>query len=149
MSNWIVALTNMPAILPIWQSVINQDYLTTACIGFVSFMSFVSHLVENHKHGMPGIGYTKNTLYVLNRLDVVGAVSTGLRFMYLYYVKFGFSVKGIIEHPYLAMGALIAFLLLRISEYDKYNVQLRTMYMITHSLWHVSIFVMMYYFLQL
>lgn len=42
--------------------------------------------------------------------------------------------------PTLCVFGIIANIFLRISEYDKYNPNLRTLYMITHSIWHIMIY---------
>ena len=55
MENVIVALSNYPAILPINTALDNRDFGTFAVINFVATASFISHLFENHKHGMPGV----------------------------------------------------------------------------------------------
>ena len=146
--NLVLALSNFPVIYPVYQSIINNDYWTTVPIVFVGAMSFVSHLVENHKHGMPGIGFSESTSYILNRLDVLGSIMTGSRFAYLYYQKFGFSLTGIVQNKFLFCWALLSFLFLRISEYDKYNPKLQNKYIVTHCAWHFNIYMVMNYFLK-
>lgn len=136
--NLIVALSNIPAINPIYRSMLNNDYVTSLIIGYVASMSFVSHLFENHKHDMPGIGFSKQISYLLNRMDVLGCGLTIARFIYLYYQKFGMSMTKYI-HKYILM-LLLCFSLLIISEHDNLNKTLRTRYIITHCLWHIGIF---------
>ena len=59
MENLLVSLTNLTCLLPLYTTIINKDYYTFMSILFVSLASVISHLVENHKHGMPGyIGYS-------------------------------------------------------------------------------------------
>lgn len=74
MLNYIVALSNLPILCPLKLAIMNGDYWTGASIGFVGSMSFISHLIENHKHGMEGIGLSKQVSYLLNRFDVLGCV---------------------------------------------------------------------------
>lgn len=69
MENLLVAVTNLPVILPLYYTWINSDFLSFFVITFVGIFSFVSHLAENHKHGMPGLfAISTSTSYVLNRL---------------------------------------------------------------------------------
>ena len=98
MENFIVAISNFPAILPIYTSIINNDLTTTVAILFVALASFFSHIVENHKHGMPGIGYSMQTSYFLNRLDVLGCFFVVLRLSYIFYEKYGISFAPIIKY---------------------------------------------------
>ncbi len=91
MENLFVAISNLPAVLPIATSYLRKDHVTTCCITFVAIASAISHLVENHKHGMPGIGFSKNASYILNRIDVAACVVALSRMSYIYYVKNGFS----------------------------------------------------------
>ena len=83
MENLIVALTNTPVIYPILISLKAKDYLTIFSLIFVGTFFFLSHLVENHKHGMPGIGLSSDISYILNRLDVIGVFIVTLRMMYI------------------------------------------------------------------
>ena len=144
--NIIVAVSNLPAIYPIYISFKNNDVYTMNCILFVSFASFFSHLIENHKHGMPGIGYSPYISYVLNRFDVLGCGITMVRLLYLYYCKFGLDIKVLLDNKYIL---LLAFLMLRISEYDKYNPNLKILYITTHCLWHILIFGFMGKFIKI
>ena len=146
MENIIVALTNLPVILPIRTSYLKGDMLTATTIGFVGLASFVSHLAENHKHGMIGIGLSKKVSYYLNRLDILGCILTGARLGYLYYNRYGITISPIKTVDIFRI--LIAFMFLRISEYDKYNSTLKWIYIPMHSLWHISIFMLMNRFLK-
>jgi hypothetical protein len=146
--NWLMALSNLPVIQPIYQTIMARDYWTMLLIIFVGSMSFVSHLVENHKHGMPGIGFSRLVSYFLNRLDVIGSIWTFGRFLQLYHQKFGMNISGIVQNKMFFISLLISFLFLRVSEYDKYNLELRPMYIVLHCVWHVSIYTIMNYFLR-
>jgi len=144
MENLWVALTNVPAFYPIHTTIQHNDVITAWCLMFVTLFSFSSHLVENHKHGMPGIGFSKTTSWALNRLDVLGCILVFLRVAYLCWQHHT-------QTPWLLVQQLLAdwtFLvqiaislgLSRISEYDHYNPKLKRFYIVTHSLWHISIF---------
>lgn len=143
MENVFVALSNFPVVVPLKTCLVRGDTTTALTIGFVGLASFVSHLFENHKHGMPGLGVSPRTSYYLNRLDVLGCILTVCRFAYVYYHNYGGPIKGV-DVFYLTL----AFVALRISEYDKYNAGLKWRYVWTHSLWHVSIFLLMDRFLR-
>lgn len=146
MENFIVAFSNLPVLLPIRESWKQGDTLTATTIGFVGLASFISHLAENHKHGMPGIGLSKQVSYFLNRLDVLGCFLTGTRLGYLYYMKHGITIYPIAKRDIIC--ASFAFLLLKISECDKYNSKLKWIYIPLHSLWHISIFMIMNRFVK-
>ena len=148
MENLLVAFTNAPAYYPIIRTIKHADYLTTVAISFVACASFISHLAENHKHGMPGIGFRPETSYLLNRLDVIGCLITSARLVYCYCLKHGFGFQPIYQTPYLIMWTIITMLLGRISEYDKYNPNLKHIYIPTHCLWHISVFMLIDYFLS-
>lgn len=146
--NLIVALSNFPAIFPLYQTIKKNDYLTFGVISFVTTGSFLSHLVENHKHGMPGIGFSKEVSYLLNRMDVLGCLLVGCRFGYLYFDKYGFDYNLIIKAKFFSGLVIMSFLMLQISEYDKYNPRLRNRYIVTHSIWYIGIFTTMNYLLK-
>nr|AEX62301.1 hypothetical protein mv_L96 [Moumouvirus Monve] len=148
LANIIVGLSNLPAYYAIKLSFDNGDYLTSAALLFVAKASFISHLVENHKHGMTGVGFSKKISYVLNRFDVMGCILNIMRFSYLYYSKYGMSYDILFDNKSYIYFGLITFLFLRISEYDKYNPKLKNIYIVTHCLWHVSIFTFIYCFLN-
>jgi hypothetical protein len=148
MDNLLVAISNLPALSVIKRSFLYGDYYTTTVVSFVSSMSFVSHLIENHKHGMPGIGFSQKISYIFNRLDVLGAALTISRFVYLYYSKYGTNFDILIENSNFNILFVFAFFMLAVSEYDKYNKKLKSIYILTHSIWHISIFTLMDHFLS-
>jgi hypothetical protein len=115
-------------------------------LSFVTIASIVSHLAENHKHGMIGLfDVSQHTSWLLNRLDVIGSILTIGRLSYLYYIKYGLNIIPNTIQWCLMLSPLI---FLRISEYDKYNAELRDMYLVTHSIWHLSVFISMDYYLK-
>lgn len=148
MENIVVAFSNAPCIYPLYITYKNKDWITFSSVAFVSGASFVSHLFENHKHGMPGLGLSTNTSYILNRFDVLGCVIVITRVAYLFYKKYGFDSTVVKENYLLVLAASLCGICLRISEYDKYNPKLKTMYIATHSVWHVGIFLVMGRFLS-
>ena len=75
-----MCLNNLPCVLPMITSYKNNDMITFGTIGYVASMSAISHLLENHKHGMPGFFQT-NWSYFFNRLDVIGSILTISRFV--------------------------------------------------------------------
>ncbi len=143
--NVIVALSNLSAFRAISLAYEHGDVWTFRALAFVAFFSFVSHLVENHKHGMSGIGLSQTWSYLLNRMDLLGVFLTAGRFMYL----FAQNPSVYINTPYIWIFALPIWALLAASEYDKYNPELRTQYVILHCAWHCCIFKLMYRFLLL
>lgn len=147
LSNIIVAATNITCIAPIYTAICHGDIITAAALTFVSIASFTSHLVENHKHGMKGIGTSKKTSYFLNRLDVIGCWLVISRFAYLFLEKYGFSTDIYFANKYTFLMYIIPYLF-GISEYDKYNPTLKTRYVICHGVWHLSIFIGMNHFLN-
>lgn len=150
MENVIVAFTNFPVILPLETAWKNNDITSFFVILFVGVASIVSHLAENHKHGMPGLfTISKSRSYLLNRLDVMGVYITLLRFLYLYFTKFGLSTQFIILNYKLCCALICSFMLNIISEYDK-TQNTKNIFIVTHSLWHIFIFILMdKFYLQL
>lgn len=151
MENLWVALTNLPAVYPIRAAIQHNDAITAWCLMFVSLFSFSSHLVENHKHGMPGIGVSKYTSWVLNRFDVLGCILVFLRVAWLcwaHHARFPWLLAyQLVKDWGFLLQIAISFGLSRISEYDHYNPDLKRFYIVTHSLWHISIFLVINKFL--
>lgn len=144
MENLITTLTNLPMLVPIAKAYQHNDTATFYAILYVFAASFISHLVENHKHGMPGFyPVSTNTSYFWNRLDVLGCFIVGTRFLYLY-LKYSPSVTFID-----ITLTIIAFLLNAISEYDKYNPDLKWFpYLTFHPIWHLAAAYLMNRFLN-
>lgn len=137
--NIILAFTNITSIFPIYVCLLYEDYLTAFLVSMAALFSFLSHLIENHKHGGTGIIIdnvdiiSRKTSFILNRFDGFFASLTFLRFVYLI---FYYKIK-LIE----LFAALIAILSLFISEYDK-SKDTRLRYLLFHSSWHVCIFIL-------
>lgn len=148
--NLIVASSNIPAVYPLYVSLLHSDYLTFGAIAFVSTFSFLSHLFENHKHGMNGIKFvttSKSFSYILNRLDVLGCILTAMRYIQIIIELDGLFIDKI-NKIFLTQPALLSMMftgltLNMVSEHDKYNPKLRTFYVITHSFWHLIAFTSM------
>lgn len=159
MENFVVAVSNYPAIQLFQTACHQQDSLTAFLVSFVGIMSFLSHLFENHKHGMRGLGMNYRTStelsYFLCRCDVLGDIMLGLRFIFLYYTEYGLDINPLFintisEKSYLSLlinntnliiAGLICLCLVIVSEYDKYNPKLKYLYIVTHSIWHYNIFI--------
>lgn len=140
MDNVIVAISNFPCIYTIYQSYQNNDYLTTLSILSVSIVSFLSHLIENHKHGMSGIGFSKRASIFLNDLDVHLCILLAARLLNLYVNLYDFSIDIVIDNTLFFSMFILAFVFMCISEYDKYNPNLKRIYIVTHCIWHMTIF---------
>lgn len=142
--NLLMAVTNITAVLPIARAFINQDYLTASLIIFAVFASVVSHLWENFKHGMDSITPVSKELSLnLNRFDRFGCILLSIRLLYLFIEKHDYNFGMLLDYPFM----FVPFIFGRISEYDKYNPRLRNMYLVTHSIWHSTIFPAMDFFM--
>lgn len=143
LANIFVAVTNFPVVFPVITACGHGDVVTACVITYVGLASFISHLAENHKHGMAGIGFSREISYFLNRLDVLGCVLTVMRLGYLYYMRYG---VGIMDSRMLILFVPIVFL--QISEYDKYNPALKNVYILYHSIWHITVYMSIDVFLR-
>jgi hypothetical protein len=149
MENSLVALSNFGCLWPLSLSFRERDYWTFLSIGFVSMASFVSHLIENHKHGMPGIGFSKKISYIWNRIDIAGCGIIITRLIQLYVSKYGVTVYPLYNQKNILMYPIIGFICMCISEYDKFNPALKTRYIFFHCLWHGLIFHSMHQYLRI
>jgi len=147
--NFITSITNFTAYFPIYTSFINNDIITTLSLSFVATMSTFSHLIENHKHGMKGIGFSKELSIITNKLDVFGCVIMISRLGYLYYNKNMFSLDLLSNNKTLLVSTLLLFGCNKLSEYDNQNVKLRNRYVVLHSIWHTGVYLAINKFLHL
>ena len=140
--NWTVASSNLAAYYPLILMYVSSDWISFLCLLNVSVASFVSHLFECHKHGMPGNGVSERTSYLLNRWDVGGCIVFAARFAYIYIDRYGPTPWPLVSNGLwpVFVGFLLANAFLRISEYDKYNADRKERYIITHCAWHLLIF---------
>lgn len=142
MENLVVAITNITVILPLYSMYLKGDYVTFFCVFYVGLASFISHLFENHKHCMPGIyKISSRNSYRLNRLDVLGVILVGFRFIILFYQMKNKIMQILIDNMDLIYKLLILISLNLYSESDKHNPNFKTKYIISHSLWHIGIFI--------
>lgn len=148
MENILVATSNITCLYPINVCIFNKDYVTAYCIIFVAFFSYWSHLVENHKHNMPGIGVNKKMSYILNRFDVFGCLIVIVRMLYLQYYVYGLDITPIINNWKIVIMLIFLCEILGISETDVHNIRLKYRYIALHSIWHLGIFTLMGYYLD-
>lgn len=134
--NFLLSISNFPIIFPLITTYSNNDNITFISIFFVGLMSFLSHLVENHKHDMKGIGFSKKISYILNRLDVLGCLIVSIRFLQLYYYNYARFLN---SQFYIMLSISLSFNLISAKSKTKF------IYIISHILWHISIFLIMDY----
>ncbi len=134
MENIIVASSNLFGISPLITSFRHGDYLTGVTLGLAISTSSISHLIECRKHGMPGIGYSRKTSYLWNRVDIVTSVILMVRLNYLIFIHKPKISNIILSLLITSIGLNLA------SEYDKYNPRLKLRYIILQSSWHITIF---------
>jgi hypothetical protein len=141
--NWIMAASNVVAILPLYNILFLMGDITTFFIVLnVAFASFFSHLFECHKHGMPGYGLSPYISFLLNRWDVAGCFLLIIRFIYLCGVFYLFDPVQILFIGRFGFTILsVGFVFLGISEYDKYNPDLKYIYIPCHLAWHFLAFI--------
>lgn len=80
----------------------------------------------------------------LNRLDRFACCLASIRLLYLFVGKHEYNFWKLLDYPFMFMP----FIFGRISEYDKYNPRLKNMYLVTHSIWHLTIFPAMDFFMS-
>lgn len=147
--NIVNAASNLPVVGVIKTSLSNKDYLTFGCALFIGIASPLSHLAENHKHGLAGVlGVSEKTSYLLNRMDVAAALTMFLRSLFIYYNRYGLDPTFFSKHKNFTMLLLIAGGLNLISERIPSVANNKIMYTITHSTWHFMIFSLFEYFLK-
>lgn len=134
--NCWMAVTNLAALFPLLQ--VKNDKLTLYSIIFAASASFISHLFESHKHGMIGFNCSHQISHLLNRIDVIGAVSLIVRIFII--SKWTILLKYSIPVCFCGLFNLI-------SEYDKSRAT-RDFFLITHSIWHIGIFITLYFLIK-
>lgn len=140
-SNVIVALTNIPAVMPLWNSLQRGDHLTAACVGFAACASFVSHLFEAHKHGNVGFGCTPAMSRWLNYADRLAVGVLASRVVYL----LARNKRQVMMIKIFAVPLCCALALNLASEHDKDSKRL---FVVLHSAWHLSAFFLLDAFLS-
>lgn len=126
--NLILAVTNLVGILPIFKCLDNDDTITFGILSYMVAISTISHLVENHKHNMPGIGYSKKVSRILNNMDIGMCFITAMRLLFVasnirYYSLMGITLINIVSGS---------------------RSNSRTEYVIYHSMWHILIYLYIY-----
>ena len=136
MENILLAATNFTSLYPLYIAW-NNDIITFIILLNVTLASIFSHLFECHKHDMRGYYFHNKTLsYVLNRWDVIGCMIMIMRLLYMLY---NLHLLWILSHYFRPLFML--YIVLSISEYDKYNPYLKYVYICMHSIWHLGIFI--------
>ncbi len=125
--NLSLALSNIFVLYPINRALNNNDIITAIVLANVGWWSAISHLVENHKHNMPGIGLSKGASYWLNKADVFSVVIVIIRMLMIidYTVIFD-------RIPHVIIVCIINLL----SEMD-------IMYVLLHNIWHITVYLLM------
>lgn len=130
MENLYVALSNAVAVYPIWLA--RERPADCWLLVGVALASAVSHLVENHKHDMPGVlpWLPPRISFWINRVDAIFAFCAIARFSYLYlfYAK-SVDLKVVIV-------AIVAVMVNLISESDTGKL----VYIPWHIVWHLMAF---------
>lgn len=134
--NVLIATTNLPALWPLVTS--RNDPITFGAILFASSASFISHLFESHKHGMHGFGCNEKLSYYLNRMDVIAAIILIYRM---------FEISSWLTLIKFTPIVLFSMVINVISERDK-SLATRNFFLITHSIWHISIFIILHFVLK-
>ena len=140
--NLITALSNFTCIFPIGLCFRNRDYITLFVLLFLSTFSFISHLIENHKHGMGLPQHSEKLSFWTNRMDGLGCLILGIRMIPMLW-----KVLRLLSGPFI-LSSLGLFALLLISESEK-TIKTRTRFIITHSIWHIGAFLMIWHVLYL
>lgn len=136
MSHWnvVTACTNLVAIWPIRNLIRKQDELTASLLIFAAWASFVSHLLESHKHGSIGFGFPKPWSLRLNYLDRLGCALLIPRVTYIALTQ----MRN--KNLCLFLGcASLCFVANKISEAD-HSPLTQTRYLLFHNFWHAGIF---------
>lgn len=138
MSHWNcwMAATNLTALFPLFKA--KNDTLTLYSLAFAAGASFISHLFESHKHGMIGFNCSHRVSYLLNRTDVLAAALLVIRI---------FSITKWATLFKYSIPVCLCALLNLVSEYDK-TPSTRRFFLLTHTLWHISIFVSLRFLLK-
>lgn len=133
--NMFLASTNVAALWPMYY-VNKNDHAMCVLIYGAACSSFVSHLLQSHKHEMVGFGTSKEVSHVLNMIDISFAVNLALhvfrRMSWNLVWEFG---------PWLTMSYVCNLISERV-------VISKRMFVLFHSAWHVSMFYLLGQILQ-
>ncbi len=147
MSIWniIVASSNIAALFPLsiaWQ---HKDLTTFLCLTFIMLASCISHIFASHKHGQTGFGCLRKVSKFLNYVDCGACVIISLRLVMLYIFLDKDKKFSIVRR--LGLSLLCCLILNVLSGWDQ-SAASRVFFTITHSFWHILIFVWIGAFLQ-
>lgn len=130
MENLIVAGSNIYALLPIMEAFTKGEIFFCAVLCAAMICSFLYHMIEHHKHDMSGWGSQSieehRVCINLDRLTALTSCIIGLCIC-------AEPSRFFQENQLLIFGALF---LLFVSE----KLVGRTLYIITHSMWHICAF---------
>lgn len=137
MSVWNVFLasTNIAALWPIYYMNKN-NYTTCFLICGAACSSFMSHLLQSHKHNMVGFGTPKELSRVLSMVDISFAVNLALHL----FLRMSWNL---VEE--FAPWLIVSFACNLISERASLS---KPMFVLFHSMWHISIFFLLGQILQ-
>lgn len=141
--NLLTTATNLVALYPLSLAYRSNDMLTCGLIGGAMTASMISHVLQSHKHGMWGFGTRPKVSYILDLIDIVGALALTARVGYLGYQWYG---KGN-DLKYLLAGFSGCYIAMLISESD-YTVATKKRFLLFHNIWHVGIFIVLGMFLS-
>lgn len=126
--NIICTVTNLWALPAIYNYTVNDMVLQAYCVFFIMIASICYHMIEHHKHNMPGIGIFDDKLshHIFLNLDrALSIISIIVCYDSIIFTK-----------PYL-MIVLFAISCVTIAENFAKSIP---SYVIWHSLWHLSVF---------
>lgn len=146
--NLITAFSNISVLYPLYISNEAGDTITTNLLWLMFFASAISHLIENHKHGMGTKIIPEWVSLAANKIDVLMCIVLVINYSILFCVHYQFDNTFSLVKPFVARPFKIALLVLlphiylmnRISESEK-TIKTRKRYVILHSLWHFFIFI--------
>jgi hypothetical protein len=135
--NFITAFSNVACLVPLAYIYEKKDYVTFSSLLFLFGASFSSHLIENHKHGMGIPTHSKKLSYILNKLDVAGAVLLATRMAFVH-MPVVYKLTWVD-----ALATVLTGCIGYVSEMDKTSNSKRS-YIILHSSWHIGVFALVY-----
>jgi hypothetical protein len=132
MENIFVALTNLYALRSIILSLKQQRYLIYYGLLCSMLSSIMYHLFESNKHNMPGLFYNPRYEKTLLNID---------RFFILFNSVLFFSYfKHALKSAFVKRLIAFAIVNLWISEWHISKDFQKPLFIITHSMWHISVF---------
>jgi hypothetical protein len=154
--NLIVALSNITCIFPIINSSPrNGINLLTLLVVHASFWSFISHLYENHKHNMGLKIHSKEISRTANSLNIMAAQMVLMYMVPMLTVRhldwtgtFMTLIQWVVMTPLYIFELNPALFILTLCSawfgiYAEYFSDTKIKYVITHSIWNFSIFILL------